>query len=207
MDYIRQEFTDLNLKGQPQHYFRAKIKEHLSADDLVHELCHRNSTLNEGVVHNVLETLEDELCELLSDGYSITIGGMGTLRPSIGLRTDKEMDELDGEGTHRNARSLRVSKIQFTPNRHWVRRIDAETQLQLVGTSRLRRSTYTKEQRLAMAQDYLTQYGIMRVGDYAALVGLSTTKASAELREFSKDSSTGIARNGKKSALVYQLSR
>ena len=54
-----------------------------------------------------------------------------------------------------------------------------------------------------MALQFLEENGAMRVAQYVELTGISRTKATLELKEFSEDVSSGITTLGRGSAKVY----
>ena len=147
--------------------------------------------------------LVDEMAELLGKGYSVTIDGLGTFKASLGLEKDKEMDTFDGEETKRNARSLRLTGINYRADKKLIQDANHHCKLERAGESRLHHTPYSKEERLKMAQQYLEEHGAMRVAEYMGLTKLSRTKATLELREFSLDTSTGITTLGRGSAKVY----
>ena len=75
--------------------------------------------------------------------------------------------------------------------------------MQREGIARIRRSPYSKEERLALALDYLDKHGAMRIADYMELTGLARTAATLELQEFRQDMTSGIDFIGRGSAKVY----
>ena len=113
------------------------------------------------------------------------------------------MDTIDGTDSKRNARSLRVDVVDFQVDKRLVRNVDRQCKLERAGVARVRRSPYTKEERLQRAKDYLSEHGFMRVKHYMELTGLRHTTAANELRAFSDDLSTGITIMGRGSAKVY----
>ena len=128
---------------------------------------------------------------------------MGTFCATIGVRPDKEMDEIGGEKPHRNALSLKVNGVNFRADKQLVKHIDRHCRLERGGVHRLHRSPYTKEERLALAQKYLDEHPLMRVADYTALTGLSRTTATLELQEFRRDPASGIGISGSRQTSVY----
>jgi hypothetical protein len=140
---------------------------------------------------------------LLAEGYSVSLDEWGTFKATIGLEEGKEMDMIDGIATKRNARSLRVNGIDFKVDKKLVRNVASQCKLERAGVSRVRRSPYTKEDRLQRAKNYLSKHGFMRVKQYMQLTGLGHTTAANELRAFSDDLSTGITIMGRGSAKVY----
>ena len=72
------------------------------------------------------------------------------------------------------------------------------------GEARLRKSKYTKEERIERAIRYLRREGFMHVKDYAQLNGLSYTTAYRELNMGLVGSAT-ITSRGSKSARIFFL--
>lgn len=159
--------------------------------------------MNRGLVKNVVDHVVDAMAELIGDGYSVTIDGLGTFKASLGLEKDKEMDTFDNDETKRNARSLRLKGINYRADKVFVREANKHCKLERAGESRLHHSPYSKEERLKLALQYLEKNGAMRVADYMELTGLSRTKATLELKEFRQDTSTGITFVGRRSTIVY----
>lgn len=52
------------------------------------------SGLSEGNVLHVLTTLADELAYYMAQGYSVSIDGVGTFKPTLGIAEGKETDTL-----------------------------------------------------------------------------------------------------------------
>ena len=133
----------------------------------------------------------------------MTIDGLGTFKASIGLEEDKEMDTLDGNETKRNARSLRLTGVNYRADKVLIKEANRHCKLERAGESRLHRTPYSKEERLNMALQFLEENGAMRVVQYVELTGISRTKATLELKEFAEDASSGITTLGRGSAKVY----
>ena len=113
------------------------------------------------------------------------------------------MDTFDGEETKRNARSLRLTGINYRADKVLVKKANRHCKLERAGESRLHHTPYSKEERLKLAHQYLEEHGAMRVVEYMELTGLSRTKATLELKEFRQDDSSGITYIGRGSAKVY----
>ena len=143
------------------------------------------------------------MAELMGKGYSVSIDGLGTFRASLGLEKDKEMDSFDEGETKRNARSLRLTGINYRADKELIKNANHHCKLERAGEARLHHSPYSQEERLKMALQYLEIHGAMRVVDYMNLTKLSRTKAAMELKGFGEDSSSGITFIGRGSAKVY----
>ena len=201
--YIKQEMTDLSGKGEEKVYYRLQTERNIDFKALAEYVGRHNGMMSKGLVINVMEHVVDAMAELLGEGHSVTIDGLGTFRASLGLAEDKEMDTFDGDETKRNARSLRLTGINYRADKVLIREANRHCKLERAGESRLHHSPYTKEERLKLALQYLEEHGAMRVAEYMELTGLSRTKATLELKEFRQDLSSGITFIGRGSAKVY----
>ena len=201
--YIKQEMTDLSGKGEEKVYYRLQTERNIDFKALAEYVGRHNGMMSKGLVINVMEHVVDAMAELLGEGHSVTIDGLGTFRASLGLAEEKEMDTFDGDGTKRNARSLRLTGINYRADKVLIREANRHCKLERAGESRLHHSPYTKEERLKLALQYLEEHGAMRVAEYMELTGLSRTKATLELKEFRQDLSSGITFIGRGSAKVY----
>ena len=203
--YIKQEMPDLSGKGEEKVYYRMKTEGNISFKDFAKEVNRYHSIMNRALVENVMTNAMDVLARLLGKGYSVSLDGLGTFKATLGLKPDKEMDTFDEDDTKRNARSLQLTNVNFKADKVLIREANKHCKLEREGESRLRRSPFSKEERLKMAQDYLEKHGAMKVIDYVKMTGLSHTKATLELKEFRQDASTGIDTIGRRSTLVYVL--
>ena len=201
--YIKQEMNDLNGKGKEKVYYRLQTERNISFNEFTQQIEQHHGIMHRGLVKNVMTHVVDAMAELLGNGYSVTIDGLGTFKASIGLEEDKVMDTFDGDETKRNARSLRLTGINYRADKELVKNSNQHCKLERAGESRLHHSPYTQEERLKLALQYLSEHGAMRVAEYMELTGLSRTKAAMELRAFRQDASSGITFIGRGSAKVY----
>ena len=201
--YIKQEMTDLSGKGEEKVYYRLQTERNIDFKALAEYVGRHNGMMSKGLVINVMEHVVDAMAELLGEGHSVTIDGLGTFRASLGLEKDKVMDTFDGDETKRNARSLRLTGINYRADKVLIRETNRHCKLERAGEARLHHSPYSKEERLKLALQYLEEHGAMRVVEYMELTGLSRTKAAMELKEFRQDLSSGITFIGRGSAKVY----
>lgn len=201
--YIKQEMIDLSGKGEEKIYYRLQTERNIGFDELAQEIELRHRVVNRGLVKNVMTHVVDAMAELLGKGYSVSIDGLGTFRASLGLKEEKEMDTFDGDEAKRNARSLRLTGINYRADKELIKDANRHCKLERAGESRLHHSPYSKDERLKLALQYIEEHGAMRVVEYMNLTGLSRTKATLELKEFRQDASSGITYIGRGSAKVY----
>ena len=201
--YIKQEVPDMLKTGNQKVFYRLKTERNIDFDEFVSRMAHPGSGISRGEAIRILLTASETLAGLLAEGYSVSLDEWGTFKATIGLEEGKEMDTIDGTDSKRNARSLRVDGVDFQVDKRLVRNVNRQCKLERAGVARVRRSPYTKEERLQRAKDYLSEHGFMRVKHYMELTGLRHTTAANELRAFSDDLSTGITIMGRGSAKVY----
>lgn len=201
--YIKQEMNDLSGKGEEKVYYRLQTERNIGFDELAQEIESRHGMMNRGLIKNVMAYVVDTMAELMGKGYSVSIDGLGTFRASLGLEKDKEMDGFDEGETKRNARSLRLTGINYRADKELIKNANHHCKLERAGEARLHHSPYSLEERLKMALRYLEKHGAMRVVDYVNLTKLSRTKAAMELKGFGEDASSGITFIGRGSAKVY----
>ncbi|MBO5794084.1 MAG: DNA-binding protein [Bacteroidaceae bacterium] len=201
--YIKQELPDLHKTGEKKAYYRMKTERKIDFNQFIDLISSHNSGISKGEAFSVLMHATDTLAELLAQGYSVAIDELGTFKATVGLVRDKEMDSFE-EGTPKlNARSLRVDGVSFKADKRLIVNVDKRCELKRAGVSLLCRSTFTKEERLQKALEYLNAHGAMKVKDYMELTGLSHTVAAKELREFENDTASGITSIGRLAGKVY----
>ena len=201
--YIKQELPDLRGTGEKKVYYRLKTERNIDFKHFVQSLNRVNNGISEADAIRVLLASADHLAELLGQGNSVTLAGIGTFKATIGLEEDKELDTLDGTETKRNSRSLKLNGVNFRADKELVKQANGHCKLKREGTARIHRSPYDKDKRLSLALEYLEEHGAMRVADYMELTGLSRTVAAMELKAFRQDPNSGVDFIGRGSAKVY----
>lgn len=217
--YIRQQVSDCIGGKKTRHYYRLENKGMVGLDLLAAKVGAPGSGLSRGEVLQVLVALPDVIAELLAEGHSVKLDGIGTFRAKLGLKTaeeenDTESDDQSGQQTadqdgsqsrqtNRNARSIKVTDVNFRADKDLVRLTRRYCHLTKGADSNIQKSALNKEQRIAKAMEYLGTYGVMRVPTYAELTGLSRGDAYKELRQLRYDPHSGISGNGNRGTLVY----
>ena len=201
--YIKQEMPNLNGTEEPQVYYRLKTSRNIDTKEFAKHISRNGSVTDRAEIEGAIMRIADGLAELLGNGYSVTIDGIGTFKAGLGLKEDKEMDTFDGNETKRNARSLQLTHIRYRADKRLVKEANCRCKLERDGESRLHQSPYTKEERLKLALNFLEKRGAMRVADYVDMTGLSRSVATKELIEFRRDSTSGISFIGRGNNKVY----
>ena len=201
--YIKQEMPDIRQTGEKKVYYRLKTTRNISSNEFIQSLSESYSGMSEADITRAIIATANHLGKLIGQGYSVTLEGIGTFKATIGLEEDKEMDTMDGKEQKRNAQSLQLKGVNFRADKELIKTARNNCKLRREGTSRIHRSPYTKEERLALALKYLGEQGAMKVTDYVGITGLSRTAATLELKEFRQDPTSGIDFIGRGSAKVY----
>ena len=201
--YIKQEMPDVAGKGENQVYYRMQTERNIGAAEFVEKVAGPGTGLSEGAVTHVLEQMTQTLARLLADGHTVTVGGLGTFRTTVGVVKGKEQDTFDTEEPRRNAQSIEVKGVNYRADKALVKDVRAQCRLERGKESRLHRSPYSREERLTRALAFIEEHTVMRVLDYVKLTGLSRTTASLELRELCQDPESGIRSMGQRASKVY----
>lgn len=199
--YIKQEMPQANDSIKSDCYYRPETFGNMTQDDLVQQmsLC----GMSKPQAEMALMRMRESITELLLQGYSVSIDGLGSFSLSIGVKDDKEVEELDGD-VRRNAASLKVRKVLFRTDKKWLRDLNLHCRFERGGIGRINQSRLTVEQRLAKAQAFIAEHHMLRVADYMRLTGLAKSTAAKELRTFAESSyTTGITFDGCGPSLVY----
>ena len=201
--YIKQEMPDMAGKGENAVYYRMQTERNIGAEEFIEEVAGIGTGLSEGAVTHVLGQLTHTLARLLADGHTVTVGGLGTFRATLGVMDGKEQETFDTDEPKRNAQSIEVKGVNYRADKALVKDIRVQCRLERGKESRLHRSPYSREERLVRALAFIEEHTVMRVMDYVELTGLSRTTASLELRELCQNPTSGIRSMGQKAGKVY----
>lgn len=201
--YIKQELPDLLRTGEKKAFYRMKTQRHIDFQEFVKYICKHNAGISRGEIIQALCCTTDALAELLAEGYSVSIDELGIFKATIGLERGKEMDTLDEDAPQRNARSLCLNGVNFQADKQLVKNANLRCKLERAGVARVRRSPFSREERLQKLRTYLEEYSMIRVKDYMKLVKLSHTVAAEELCAFCRDASSGITSVGRLAGKIY----
>lgn len=203
--YIKKEIVDLNGKGATQAYYRMKTWRKLETEEFVKRCHDLNGAFSESILKGALAALTQQLAYELANGYNVKLDGLGVFNAKIGLCKDKEQDDFSEDGTRRNAASLQVTGVSLKVDKELVKAINKDCDLERGDDERLSRQTYTLEQRIERARDFIRKNGYMRSYEYAQLNGLAKSTASRELIRITSDPRSGIRSEGSKSSKLYLL--
>jgi len=201
--YVMKEMPDLNGTGERVLYPQFAQIEQITTHQLA-ESIRGKSTYSEGEIEGLIRMIAQEMVHELALGHSVKLDGIGTFTPSLALQPGKEREEPDGEGRHRNARSILVGNVNFRAEKKLVQEVNLHCRpVRAPWKARRSSQKYTEEERLALALHYLEEQPYLSVADYQRLTGLLRTAATEELRRWAKQPDTGIEAAGRGSHRVY----
>ncbi len=181
-------------------YPKLKHVRMMEDDEFIRRMASMPGGTTAAMAENVLAATADMLASLLSEGYSVRLKGIGTFKASLGMKRNKE---YESEEEKRNARSIKVSKINFVADKRLIDKTDRSCYLERNEVQHITRIESTEAERLAAALEFLESHSFMKLYDYIALTGLTRTKASIELRKFRNTEGSGITSKGSGSHLIY----
>ena len=204
-EYIKQEVPDLNGTGQTQAYYKMKLR-HMDYEFFVKK-CVEEGHMEESTIVAALSLVSEKLALFMAEGFSVKLKGIGTFHAKLGLRDDMVQDAFEpGEPDH-NSKVIKVTGVSYRADNELINNADKKSTLYKGGESRLRKSRFTKSERIQRARKFLEKNMFMRVPDYVELTGLSRTVAAQELRKLDKDPESGIVSRGERSQKFYVLDK
>lgn len=152
----------------------------VSFDELTEKIA-SHSGLTKGNILAVMEEIENWTKQLLSDGYRVQIGNIGTV--SASLKADAEV--YDKGDIH--AQSIRFDKVKVTVSKQFSKQCGGKV-LRAPSGKKFQQSSYayTEEERLALLQSYLESHDYITRAEYGALTGLLKYKAWQDLDKWVK---------------------
>ena len=202
-EYQMQELTLPSEDGKKVLYPRMRIQGQVDLKQLAEQMSFA-STFAAAEIVGVVQSLTRAMAWEMAQGRSVKIDGLGIFTPALGLRKGVERESAEPGSTKRNAASIHVKDINFRADKELVSETDLNCTLER-SERKFRRSSrqYTPEQRLRLAQEYLTQCPRMTVGDYSALTGMVRSTAAAELRRWAALPESGIGTAGRGTHVMY----
>ena len=203
MEYTFQEMPDLRGTGERKVFPKATHCSQISNDFLMKGLSERIS-YGKGTIEGMVQELADELDQYLILGHSVKVDGLGTFNVSLGMKEGHETEEVKEEGGRYDTYGVYVKTINFIPDQQWLQRLRRKADLHKVGTvKKLQERTTTQEERRQWAVQFLEEHPFMRVRDY--IYGTQTPRSTAlrELHHMVEDPTSGIARSGSGSHMVF----
>lgn len=207
-----------NIKKDGKHRVYPKLERYrlMSSEQFIDSMWLQQHAIDKGVLTAVMMDMERILIQKLSMGYNVKIGGIGTFSLSLAFNDDKPTEfQENGENTENGDstesgdkmkyRRVVVSNVNFKADPNFLRELRYKTYCERAssGVRKIRKSKYTREERMARAMKMIERHGMFTLTDYAELNGLSRTVASAELRQVCANPSSPFTTRGRGTHIVW----
>ena len=204
--YKLQEMTDLRSEGKQRVYPKMVANRTLSRKEFVDCVQRYNRGMSESMIESVLIGVEDTLVHMLSEGYNVSLGDLGTYSLSLEFK-DQKPTQMQSEEDKMLYRKVGVKDINYKSSAKLVKELQSATDRYLErdmgGVSRVRKEVFTKEERIVRALKVIDEHGYITLGDYAYLNNLSRTAASRDLKSITSDENSPIDHQGQHSHKVW----
>lgn len=198
--------TDLRNEGKRRVYPKMVVNSTMSRKKFVDMMQSYHPGTSPSMVEAVLMEVEDMLVRMLSMGYNVNLGSLGTYSLSLGFEDDKPT-EMQDEDDKMLYRKVGVKDINYKASPELLKKVKRETDAYLErdmgGVSQILKTKYTREERIARALKVIDEKGFIGLTDYANINNLSRTVASKELHEITNDESSPIESVGQHSHKVW----
>ena len=139
------------------------------------ESINKKCTVAPADVAAVLTALSQEMCEALSNGYSVHLDGLGHF--SLGLKCSSDVNPK-----HVSASDIKVKNIRFTPEKEFSEKLKVVTFERLVESSR-HSDKLSYDDVLERVEEYFQKKDFMRRPDFEKVTGFTKSKSLRTLRQ------------------------
>lgn len=174
---------DIRNVGKRTVYPKMVTNRTMDTADIVEKMKSYNLGISTRLIELVVKDLSDILVNYLSMGYNVKLDDIGTFSLSLGFEDDKDK-ELKTDNDKMTYRKVGIRDMNFKASKEIVKRLRRETTLDRCESevSKLVKSPYTQERRIARALSIIRKYGFCDLQTYANINVLSRTVASQELK-------------------------
>jgi len=216
-NYILKELPGEMTEGKTVIYPKMKRFSMFGYEMVIQHMCTFSRILNEGVIRSVFSALTDEMVTSMPIGHTVKIDGLGVFSLSLGFDTSTASEEdmalsqkiFDDYDPKLEYRHVCIKGINFRPDPDLLRRMNEKATFKNDGVEfvPLRKSRYSREERLAKAKEIIDKQGFMTLSDYAEATGLSLSGASRDLRQLMADGNSGIVIMGDHTHKIWVRSK
>ena len=167
-------------KKPPRLYPKIVSKGTVTFEKLTEKIAN-HSGLSKGTILAVMDEIEYWTSQLLSDGYRVQIGNIGTA--SVSLKANTEV--YDPSDIH--AQSIQFGKIRLTASKKFAKQCYGNV-LRAPAGQKIQRNpkAYSEEERLNLLLSYLEDHVYIALKTYGELTGLPKTTAWRDLNKWVK---------------------
>lgn len=204
--YKLQEMPDVHNTGERKVYPKIVVNRTMSLSDIVDKMKFYHRAWSPSVIEGVLMDVSDMLANMLSMGYNVKLDGIGTFSLSLDFE-DNKPTEMQGDDDKMIYRKVGVKNVNFKSDPEFVKQVklktDHELERDMAGVKVIKKSLYSKEERVARALGVIERDGLITLTDYANINHISRTAASQELKMVTADAKSVIKSVGSGSHKVW----
>ena len=202
--YTLQEMSDMHKKGERRVYPKLDVYRLLDTDDFVKRMVRYERAIPASIIKAVLSGLRDTLKRVLSEGYTVKIDELGVFSLSLDFADDKPK-VMQEENDKMAYRRVQVKNVNFKVDPQLLKQLQQDTDLErsMSGVKVIRKSLYTREERIQRALQFIETNGFIHLTEYAYLNNLNRTAASLDLKQICSDPHSPITSSGRGSHKVW----
>lgn len=201
--YVMKEMPDIRKTGAKVLY-PSFATVHQQSIAKVAQKIHEASSFTLGDIEGVLKQAGIIIAEIMAEGNSVKIDGLGTFTPALKLMSDKDYESGESQNSKRNARSIYVSSVNFKADKSCIMNINNRLHLERAPWKCIRSSDkYSVEERKALALQYIDKEGFLTVSIYQKITGLLRSAATIELHNWEAMNNAEIKSKGRSSHKIY----
>ena len=212
-NYVLKELPGEMTEGKTVVYPKMQIYSMHNYENVVHNMRVYANGIGEGIIRAVFDALAQTMVSWMPLGHTMKIDGLGVFSLSLGFDTstpsekgEKLKQEIDDDPDPKlKYRHVCIKGINFKPDPDLLREMNREATFDLVGVDVLvpKKSTLSREERLAKARSIINAEGYMTLTDYALATGQSKSTASDDLKRMVADPDSGITTRGHHSHKIW----
>lgn len=208
--YVIQELPEGMGNGRSALYPKMQNYTMFDYEQVLDTIHSYSPAFSKAVIRGVLDGLSLAMQNILTNGHSMKIDGLGIFSLALGFCDDKGKDELTKEELKRKDKYRHVCAkgIKFKVDADLIKDINRYTDFERSqpGVVKSKKVVLSQEERKQRALQLIEQNGYITLNDYACANNLSRSMASRDLKRFTSDPTSGIKEKGDHSHKVWVAS-
>ena len=208
--YVIQELPEGMGNGRSALYPKMQNYTMFDYEQVLDTIHSYSPAFSKAVIRGVLDGLSLAMQNILTNGHSMKIDGLGVFSLALGFCDDKGKDEPTKEELKRKDKYRRVCAkgIKFKVDADLIKEINRHTDFERSqpGVVKSKKVVLSLEERKQRALQLIVQNGYITLNDYACANDVSRSVASRDLKRFTSDPTSGIREKGDHSHKVWVAS-
>ena len=210
-NYVLQELPEGMTEGKKVVFPKMQTYSLHDFETVIKHMRDYAGNLSGGTIRAVFDAFTSMMETWMPMGHTIKIDGLGVFSLSLGFDTSSpsEMEMAKnspaGEAPKDKYRHVYIKDINFKPDAELLMRLNRQASFNRAEPNIVshRRTTLSREERIAKAKAIISQHGYMTLTDYAIATRQSRAAASKDLKVIAADATSGITTRGSHSHKVW----